>query len=46
MDHRRAGRDKLTPEIHVDCCFMESRTDEAIKCIVVAKGLQQQKRHG
>ena len=37
MDHRRAGRDKLVPEIHVDCCFMRSKTDVTTRCIVVAK---------
>ena len=37
MDHRRAGRDKLIPEIHVDYCFMGSKIDVATKCIVVAK---------
>ena len=42
MDHRPAGRDKLLPEIHVDICFMRSKTDVATKCI----GQQQQKRHG
>ena len=36
MDQRRAGRDKLIPEIHVDC-FMGSKMDVATKCIVVAK---------
>ena len=37
MDHRRAGRDKLIPEIHVDYCFIGSKIDVATKCIVVAK---------
>ena len=37
MDHRRAGRDKLVPEIHVDYCFMGSKTDVTTRCIVVAK---------
>ena len=37
MDHRRAGRDKLVPEIRVDYCFMGSKMDVATKCIVVAK---------
>ena len=37
MDHRRAGRDKLIPEIHVDYCFMGSKIDVVTKCIVVAK---------
>ena len=37
MDHRRAGKDKLIPEIHVDSCFMGSKIDVATKCIVVAK---------
>ena len=37
MDHRRAGKDKLIPEIHVDYCFMGSKIDVATKCIVVAK---------
>ena len=37
MDQRRAGRDKLIPEIHVDSCFMGSKMDVATKCIVVAK---------
>ena len=37
MDHRRAGRDKLVPEIHVDYCFIGSKTDVTTRCIVVAK---------
>ena len=37
MDHRRTGRDKLIPEIHVDCCSMGSKIDVATKCFVVAK---------
>ena len=37
MDHRRAGKDKLVPEIHVDHCFMGSQTDVTTRCIVVAK---------
>ena len=37
MDHRRAGRDKLVPEIQVDYCFMGSETDVTTRCIVVAK---------
>ena len=37
MDHRRAGRDKLVPEIHVDYCFTASKTDVTTRCIVVAK---------
>ena len=37
MDHRRAGRDKLVPEIHVDYCYMGSKTDVTTRCIVVAK---------
>ena len=36
MDHRRAGRDKLVPEIHVDYCVMGSKTDVTTRWIVVA----------
>ena len=27
MDHRRAGRAKMIPELHVDYCFMGSKGD-------------------
>ena len=37
MEHRRAARDKLMREIHVDYCFMGTKGDVATKCIVVAK---------
>ena len=37
MDHRRAGRGKTIPELHVDYCFMGSKGDAATRCIVVAK---------
>ena len=36
MDHRRAGKDKLVPEIHVVYCFMGSKTDVTTRWIVVA----------
>ena len=37
MDHKRANRDKLIRELHVDYCFMGSKDDVATRCIVVAK---------
>ena len=37
MDHRRASREKIVRELHVDYCFMSARGDESTKCIVVAK---------
>ena len=37
MDHRRAGRAKMIPELHVDYCFMGSKGDATARCIVVAK---------
>ena len=37
MDHRRAGRGKTIPELHVDYCFMGSTGDATTRCIVVAK---------
>ena len=37
MDHRRAGRAKMIPELHVDYCFTGSKGDATARCIVVAK---------
>ena len=37
MDHRKAGREKMIPEVHVDYCFMGSKGDATTRCIVVAK---------
>ena len=37
MDHRRAGRPKMIPELHVDYCFMGSKGDATARCIVVTK---------
>ena len=37
MDHRRAGRPKMIPELHVDHCFMGSKREATARCIVVAK---------
>ena len=37
MDHKRASREKLVRELHLDYCFMGSKEDAATKCIVVAK---------
>ena len=37
MDHRRAGRAKVIPELHVDYCFMGSKGDATARCTVVAK---------
>ena len=37
MAHRRAGREKTIPELHVDYCFMGSEGDSENRCIVVAK---------
>ena len=37
MDHRKAGREKMIPEVHVDHCFMGSKGDATPRCIVVAK---------
>ena len=37
LDHRRAGRPRLIPELHVDCCFMGSKGDATARWIVVAK---------
>ena len=36
-DRSFCAKDKLIPEIHVDYCFMGSKTDVATKCIVVEK---------
>ena len=37
MDHKRANREKMIREVHVDYCFMGSKADTTTKCIVVAK---------
>ena len=37
MDHRKAGREKMIPEVHVDYCFMGSKGDATTRCIVVGK---------
>ena len=43
MDHRRAGRDKLIPEIHVDYCFTNKEFIGLFLCWVVLHAVSPQR---